>query len=300
MIKGCTVAFLDEKEKPLLNGRSEWCTENYGAHPLAVRKLVLLGAHGLIYGVSNWVRIPDGYWNRLLSRTGGGGTCAWEQEVQEDGAEDTWGDPGQPGAEQTALDIPALLQSRRAHSAGCPGTAQERIQQLEGLQREWMSLKFWSIKVILYPATEAVGQRKQITVHSPNRKIKTQEAAKCCRQWPWLHNPANSCCLWGCTAVSEKTNLLVQKLLFSIMFLSFFFLSRHQPLFIEKNQKVFCKSKRQRQDVLLIETSFVMNNYRQMNLWMLKKFLGKTIWNGEDRKILTISDGRGKNQISSL
>lgn len=61
MIKGCTVAFLDEKEKPLLHGRSEWCTENYGARSLAARKLVLLGAHGLIYGVSNRVRIPNDY-----------------------------------------------------------------------------------------------------------------------------------------------------------------------------------------------------------------------------------------------
>lgn len=141
---------------------------------------------------------------RMVLRTLGGTLCQLE-------------------AEQTALDIPALLQGRGADSTGCPGMAQERIHQLEGLQRKWMSLKFWSIKVILYPATEAVGQWKQITVHSPNRKIKTQEAAECCRHWPWLHNPANLCCLWGCTAVSEKTNLLVQRLLFSIIFLSFFF-----------------------------------------------------------------------------
>lgn len=180
--------------------------------------------------------------------------CAQEQEVLENGGGDSRGDPqpALPEAVQTAPEHPfsalELLGRQQAQYAllrpgGMNGTRKDTA--LERLKRKLMSLKFWSIKVILHSATEAMGQWKQITVHSPNGKIKTQEAAECCRHWPWLHNLANLCCLWGCTAVSEKTNLLVQKLLFYIIFLSFF--SRHQPLFLEKSQKVFCISKMQRQ-----------------------------------------------------
>lgn len=140
------------------------------------------------------------------------------------------GTHGQPEAVQTASEHPLshleLLGRQQAQDAllrprGTNGTRKDKA--LEGLKPKLMFLKFWSIKVILHSATEAMGQWKQITVHSPNRKIKTQEAAECCRHWPWLHNLANLCCLWGCTAVSEKTNLLVQKLLFYIIFLSFLF-----------------------------------------------------------------------------
>lgn len=98
---------------------------------------------------------------------------------------------GQPEAVETAPEHPFSslepLGGQQAQDAllrprGAAGTGKDTA--LGGLKRKLMSLKFWSIKVILHSATEAMGQRKQITVHSPSRKIKTQEAAASCRHWP--------------------------------------------------------------------------------------------------------------------
>lgn len=207
--------------QPLLNGRSKWCTENYGAHSLTARKLVLLGAHHLIYGDPNWVRIPNCYWNRLWDGLGVGELCLRARGAGGWQREHLGGPLASPKHAHSPLEPLGRQQAQHVllRPRGMNGTRKDTA--LEGLKRKLMFLKFWSIKVILHSATEAMGQWKQITVHSPNRKIKTQEAAECCRHWPWLHNLANLCCLWGCTAVSEKTNLLLQKLLFYIIFLSF-------------------------------------------------------------------------------
>lgn len=117
--------------------------------------------------------------------------------------------PALPSVEEAALEHPHFPLNCSAVTGGSNGAGKGIT--LEGLQRKLMSLKFWSIKVTLHSATEAMGQWKHIAVCSPNSKIKTQEATECCRHWPWLYHLANLCCLWGCTAVSEKTNLMISR-----------------------------------------------------------------------------------------
>lgn len=165
------------------------------------------GAQGLIYGT------PESC-SWLLLEQAPGRDWGWENSAQEPDAQENGGghSPGPPCPWlcRQSQSIPSLLQillhwAESQHNGLCWHPRNEQHKKGQGLKLELMCLKFGSIKVILHSATGAMGQWKQIAVHCPNRRIKTQEAAECWRRWPWLHNLANLCCLWGCTAVREKT-----------------------------------------------------------------------------------------------
>lgn len=140
--------------QPLLSSRSGWHTENYGAHSLAARKLVLLGAQGLIYGAPEsgfLIVIGTGSWDGL-----GVGNSAQGPEAQENG-HPALGCADNPRASPLSSRSSCTGQREStvgsADTLGMKGTRKDKDNKIE-----LMCLKFWCIKVILHSATEAMGQ----------------------------------------------------------------------------------------------------------------------------------------------